>query len=85
MSYLPAPTMEALNTPEGRLIKQKMNEVLRELCYGEHDTWKFREREQAFYTSEGVDKYPLPKGHIISSYRYPQMVNLFTIGYTKVR
>lgn len=65
MSYLPAPTMEALNTPEGRLIKQKMNEVLRELCCGEHDTWKFREREQAFYTAEGVDEYPLPKGHII--------------------
>ena len=65
MSYLPVTSLEGLNTPEGRLIKQKMNEVLRELCCGEHDTWKFREREQAFYTAEGIDKYPLPEGYII--------------------
>ena len=38
MSYLPVTSLEGLNTPEGRLIKQKMNEVLRELCCGEHDT-----------------------------------------------
>ena len=65
MSYLPVTSLEGLNTPEGRLIKQKMNEVLRELCCGEHDTWKFRERNQAFYTSDGVDEYPLPHGYIV--------------------
>lgn len=65
MSYLPVTSLEGLNTPEGRLIKQKMNEVLRELCCGEHDTWKFRERVKAFYTADGVDEYDLPKGHII--------------------
>lgn len=65
MSYLPVTSLEGLNTPEGRLIKQKMNEVLRELCCGEHDTWKFREKEQSFYTFEGVDKYPLPEGYIV--------------------
>jgi len=65
MSYLPVTSLEGLNTPEGRLIKQKMNEVLRELCCGEHDTWKFREREKAFYTADGVDKYDLPQGYII--------------------
>ena len=52
MSYLPAKTMEDLNTPEGRLIKQKMNEVLREICCGEHGTWKFREREKRFVVAE---------------------------------
>lgn len=65
MSYLPVTSLEGLNTPEGRLIKQKMNEVLRELCCGEHDTWKFREREKALYTADGVDKYDLPDGYII--------------------
>ena len=29
MSYLPAQEMSDLNNPEGRLIKQKMNELLR--------------------------------------------------------
>lgn len=65
MSYLPVTSLEGLNTPEGRLIKQKMNEVLRELCCGEHDTWKFRERNLAFYTENGKDKYDLPDGYII--------------------
>lgn len=65
MSYLPAKTMEDLDTPEGRLIKQKMNEVLRELCCGEHDTWKFRERKTKIYTSEGKKDYPLPDGYIL--------------------
>ena len=65
MSYLPAKTMEDLDTPEGRLIKQKMNEVLRELCCGEHDTWKFRERVAHIYASEGVQDYKRPDGHIL--------------------
>lgn len=65
MSYLPVTSLEGLNNPEGRLIKQKMNEVLRELCCGEHDTWKFRERELSFYTEAGEDKYNLPDGYII--------------------
>ena len=65
MSYLPAKTMEDLDTPEGRLIKQKMNEVLRELCCGEHDTWKFRERVAHLYASEGVQDYKRPDGHIL--------------------
>ena len=65
MSYLPAETMDDLDTPEGRLIKQKMNEILREICCGEHDTWKFRERDKSIYVAEGVSDYDLPKGHII--------------------
>ena len=65
MSYLPAETLEDLNTPEGRLIKQKMNELLREICCGEHDTWKFRERTKKMYLSEGKSYYDLPDGHII--------------------
>lgn len=65
MSYLPVSSMEELNTPEGRLIKQKMNEVLRELCCGEHDTWKFRERVKHFYTSPGREGYDLPDGYIL--------------------
>lgn len=65
MSYLPAETMDDLNTPEGRLIKQKMNELLRELCCGEHDTWKFRERIKKIYLADEVQDYPLPKGHIL--------------------
>jgi len=64
MSYLPAKTMDDLNTPEGRLIKQKMNEVLREVCLGEHDTWKFREKKKHFYTAEGKREYELPEGYI---------------------
>jgi len=65
MSYLPAKTMEDLDTPEGRLIKQKMNEVLRELCCGEHDTWKFRERIKRLYTFPGKKDYDLPDGYIL--------------------
>ena len=65
MSYLPAETMDDLNTPEGRLIKQKMNELLRELCCGEHDTWKFRERIKKIYLADEVQDSPLPKGHIL--------------------
>lgn len=65
MSYLPAKTMNDLNNPEGRLIKQKMNEVLRELCCGEHGTWKFREREKTFYTYNGQAEYELPNGYIL--------------------
>lgn len=65
MSYLPAKTMEDLNTPEGRLIKQKMNEVLREICCGEHGTWKFREREKRFVVAEDKIDYELPEGYIL--------------------
>jgi len=65
MSYLPVTSLDGLDTPEGRLIKQKMNEVLRELCCGEHDTWKFRERIKKFYTSEGKREYNLPEGYIL--------------------
>ena len=65
MSYLPAKTMEDLNNPEGRLIKQKMNEVLREICCGEHGTWKFREREKRFTLAEGKLDYELPDGYIL--------------------
>ena len=65
MSYLPAKKMEDLDTPEGRLIKQKMNELLREICCGEHDTWKFRERKKRIYMAEGKQDYKLPEGHII--------------------
>lgn len=65
MSYLPARTLEDLDTPEGRLIKQKMNELLRELCCGEHDTWKFRERVKTIYLSDGIENYELPEGYIV--------------------
>lgn len=65
MSYLPAKKWEDLDTPEGRLIKQKMNEVLREICCGEHDTWKFRERHKQFYLAEGKSKYEIPEGYIL--------------------
>lgn len=65
MSYLPVDDMDGLDTPEGRLIKQKMNEILRELCCGEHDTWKFRERQKVFTISEGRNKYDLPEGYIL--------------------
>lgn len=64
MSYLPVTSMDGLDTPEGRLIKQKMNDVLRELCCGEHDTWKFRERVKKIYLSPGKREYPLPCGYI---------------------
>lgn len=65
MSYLPARNMEDLDTPEGRLIKQKMNDILRELCCGEHDTWKFRERIKKIYLADGKKDYELPDGHIL--------------------
>lgn len=65
MSYLPVTTMEELNNPEGRLMKQKMNEVLREICCGEKDIWKFREREKDIYLIAGEPNYSLPDGHIL--------------------
>lgn len=65
LSYLPVKSMEDLNTGEGRLIKQKMNEVLREICCGEHDTWKFREREKGLITMAGQKDYSLPEGYIL--------------------
>ena len=65
MSYLPVENMEQLDTPEGRLITQKMNEVLRELCCGEHDTWKFRERTMNLYAAEGKMYYDRPEGYIL--------------------
>lgn len=65
MSYLPAETMEDLDTPEGRLIKQKMNELLREICCGEHTTWKFRERIKEIYMADGISDYDMPLGHVI--------------------
>lgn len=65
MSYLPAKEFKDLDTPEGRLIKQKMNEVLRELCCGEHGTWKFLERNKRFSVSAGKNKYELPEGYIL--------------------
>lgn len=65
MSYLPAKTMDDLNNAEGRLIKQKMNEVLRELCGGEKDIWKFREREKTFFTYKEQSEYELPEGYIL--------------------
>ena len=65
MSYLPAKTMDDLNNAEGRLIKQKMNEVLRELCGREKDIWKFREREKTFFTYKEQSEYELPEGYIL--------------------
>ena len=65
MSYLPAHDFSDLNNPEGRLIKQKMNEVLRELCCGEKGTWKFRERDKQFYTYKDISEYSLPEGYIL--------------------
>ena len=65
MSYLPAHEMSDLNNPEGRLIKQQMNEVLRELCCGEKGTWKFRERDKTFFTYKDIPEYTLPEGYIL--------------------
>ena len=64
MFYTPAPKFEDLDTTEGRLVKTKMNNVLREICSGEQSIWTFREREQKFYLVEGQNKYPLPNGYI---------------------
>ena len=65
MFYTPAETFEDLDTIEGRLVKTKMNNVLREVCSGEQSIWSFREREKRFYLVEGQNKYPLPNGYII--------------------
>lgn len=65
MFYTPAPTFEDLETTEGRLVKTKMNNVLREICSGEQSIWTFREREHKFYLVEGQNKYPLPNGYIL--------------------
>ena len=56
--------MEELNTPEGRMIKQTMNDILREICCGQKGVWKFRERDKYIYISEGVQDYDLPNGYI---------------------
>ena len=65
MFYTPAETFEDLDTTEGRLVKTKMNNVLREICSGEQDIWTFRERDKFFYLVEGQREYKLPNGYII--------------------
>lgn len=64
MFYQEAPTFEDLETTEGRLVKTKMNNVLRKICGGEHSIWKFREKEQRFFLQEGNNKYNMPNGYI---------------------
>lgn len=64
MFYQEAPTFEDLETTEGRLVKTKMNNVLRKICSGEHSIWKFREKEQRFFLQEGNNKYNMPNGYI---------------------
>lgn len=65
MFYTPANTFDELDTTEGRLVKTKMNNVLREICSGEQSIWKFREKEKKFFLVEGVREYPLPDGYIL--------------------
>ena len=65
MFYTPAATFDGLETTEGRLVKNKMNKVLREVCDGEQSIWKFREKVKRFFLQEGIQTYKRPDGYIL--------------------
>ena len=63
MVYNPAENFEDLDdTTEGRMVKKLVNRTLRNVCGGEQEIWKFREKEKDFYLVEGQNKYPVPDG-----------------------
>lgn len=66
MFYSPAPTFDDLDTTEGRMVKKRLNYVLREICGGEHDIWKFRERHKDFRLVANKREYPMVHGFILS-------------------
>lgn len=66
MVYNPAEKFEDLDdTTEGRMVKKLVNRTLRNVCGGEQEIWKFREKEKDFYLVEGQNKYPVPDGYIL--------------------
>lgn len=65
MFYTPAENFDGLETTEGRLVKTKMNNLLRSICSGEQSIWKFREREKFFYLNENQPQYKMPNGYIL--------------------
>ena len=65
LKYPMVTTLSELDTTEGNLIKQKMNDVLYEICLAEHGIWKFREKEKDLYLQSNVNKYALPNGYIL--------------------
>jgi hypothetical protein len=65
MFYTPAETFSDLDTTEGRLVKTKMNNVLREVCSGEQSIWKFREKKQPMFLIDEISEYKLPNGYIL--------------------
>ena len=66
MVYNPAEKFEDLDdTTEGRMVKKLVNRTLRNVCGGEQEIWKFREKEKDFYLVEGQNKYTVPDGYIL--------------------
>lgn len=66
MFYSPADTFKDLDTTEGRMVKKRLNYVLREICGSEHSIWKFREKHKDFLVIEGKKTYDMPNGFILS-------------------
>ena len=51
MVYNPAEKFEDLDdTTEGRMVKKLVNRTLRNVCGGEQEIWKFREKEKMLGT-----------------------------------
>lgn len=65
MFYSPASSFADLDTTEGRMVKKRLNYVLRDICVGEQAIWKFREKEKEFRTVAGKKDYPMVDGFIL--------------------
>lgn len=65
MFYSPATNFNDLDTTEGRMVKKRLNYVLREICSGEHSIWKFREKDKDFRLVDGRSEYNMVDGFIL--------------------
>lgn len=66
LTFIPVESFSDLNTPEGRKIKQLMNQVLRDTCGLDSSPLRFRDRAQDIYLQNGVQTYPTVEGFITS-------------------
>lgn len=65
MFYSPVNSFEELDTTEGRMVKKRLNYVLREICSGEHSIWKFREKDKDFRLVNNKQEYDMVNGFIL--------------------
>lgn len=66
MFYEEPTTWEDTYTTEGTKVKRLLNQALNTIVMGENIPWKFREKFYYLVLAEGVKKYPMPNGYIIS-------------------